>query len=219
MIKFDGIKRQAFIKSVDNESVHALFRDTSSRAEYKYPNGELSILNRHLAGMGTKRVGVAGLPPEITNNTLHASPVSYGKVLNIQAEMWCKAYRYRVSNEVQQVAMHLTRHPPSNLTIAGHRVLISYEGQPITCYGCGEVGYLYLACPARQKTGTEKQDPHRITYASILTNKASPSGRQLVDKNPTVGRKEEECTTVKATTAAIVSDMETDISKTEKEPQ
>jgi hypothetical protein len=49
MIQIDGIKRQVFIKFVDNESVHALLRDTSGRAEYKYPNGELSIVNIDLA--------------------------------------------------------------------------------------------------------------------------------------------------------------------------
>jgi hypothetical protein len=156
MIQTLGIKREVFIKFVDNESLHALLRDTSDRAEYIYPNGELSIVNIDLAGMGTKRVRVAGLPPEITNVSLHAPLVSYGKVLNIQAEMWSKAYRYPVSNGVRQVSMHLTRHLPSHLTIAGQRVLISYEGQPSTCYGCGEVGHLYHSCPARQTTGTER---------------------------------------------------------------
>jgi hypothetical protein len=39
MIQIDGIKRQVFIKFVDNESVHALLRDTSGRAldcEYRF---------------------------------------------------------------------------------------------------------------------------------------------------------------------------------------
>jgi hypothetical protein len=77
---------------------------------------------------------------------------------------------------------------------------------------------MYLACPARQTTGTEKQDAHRTTYESIVTTKASSTGRQQVDKNPTVERKEEQCNTVNATTEAIVSDMEIDTSKKEKEP-
>ena len=45
MILIDGTKRQAFIKFVDNESVHALLRDTAGRAEYKYPSGYISIVN------------------------------------------------------------------------------------------------------------------------------------------------------------------------------
>jgi hypothetical protein len=119
---------------VDNESVHALLRDTSGRAEYKYPNGELLIVNVDRQGWAS-------------NDTLHESLASFRKVLNIHAEMWSKAYRYPVSNGVRQVAMHLT--------IAGHQVLLLYEGQPATCYGCGKIGHLYQACPARQATGTE----------------------------------------------------------------
>jgi hypothetical protein len=83
MIQIDGIKRQVFIKFVDNESVHALLPDTSSCAEYKCPSGKLSIVNIDLVGMGTKRVRVANLLPKVSNDTLHASPASFGKVLNI----------------------------------------------------------------------------------------------------------------------------------------
>jgi hypothetical protein len=43
MIQIDGIKRQVFIKFVDNESVHALLRDTSGRAEYKHPTGSYQL--------------------------------------------------------------------------------------------------------------------------------------------------------------------------------
>jgi hypothetical protein len=152
----------------------------------------------------------------MTNDTLHSSLVSYGKVLNIQAEMWSKANKYPVSNRVRQVSIHLTRHPLSHLAIAGQRVRISYEGQPSTCYGCGEVGHLYQACPERQTTGTERQDPY--DHLCIHCYKASPSGRQLVDTNPTVGQKGVKCNTVNATTATTVSDRETDTSMTDMEP-
>jgi len=94
MIQIDGIKRQVFIKFVDNESVHALLRDTAGSAEYKYPNGEISTVNIDMAGMGTKRIRVANLPPEVHNDTLHESLASFGKVLNIHAETWARIYRY-----------------------------------------------------------------------------------------------------------------------------
>jgi len=129
MIQIDGIKRQVFIKSVDKESVHALLRDTAGRAEYKYPNGEISIVNIDTAGMGTKLIRVVNLPPEVPNDTLHESLASFGKVLNIHAETWAKIYGYPVSNGVRQVVMNLARHLPSHLTIAGYRVLLFYEGQ------------------------------------------------------------------------------------------
>ena len=70
MIQIDDIKQQVFIKFVDNESVHALLRDTSGRVEYKYPSRELSIIIIGMEGMGTKHVLVANLPPELSNDTL-----------------------------------------------------------------------------------------------------------------------------------------------------
>jgi len=150
MIEIDGIKRQVFIKFVDNESVHALLRDTAGRTETNSPNREISIVNIDMTGMGTKRIRVANVPPEVHNDTLHESLASFGKFLNIHAKTWARIYRYPVSNGVRQVVMHLTRHLPSHLTIAGYRVPISYEEQPATCYGCGAVGHLHQACPARR---------------------------------------------------------------------
>jgi hypothetical protein len=73
-----------------------------------------------------------------------------------------------------------------------------------------------MPCASDNRDG--EAGPPRFTYASIVTNKASPFGRQLVDTNPTVGQKGEECNIVNATTAAIVSDRETDTNMTEMEP-
>jgi hypothetical protein len=70
MIHIDGIKRQVYISMVDGECVLAVLRDTGGQVEYKYPNGELSIVSLAVAGMGTKRTRVANLPPELPNETL-----------------------------------------------------------------------------------------------------------------------------------------------------
>ena len=160
--------------------------------------------------MGTKYVWVANLPPEVSNDMLHASLASFGKVLNIHTEMWSKAYRYHVSNGVRQFAMHLTRHLHSHLTIAGHRILLLYEGQPATCCGCGELGNFYQTCPACQTTGTDRQDPPKATCSSIVTNKTSLSGRQSMETNANMEQHEAECNNVYTTTAAIISDREID---------
>jgi hypothetical protein len=61
-----------------------------------------------------------------------------------------------------------------HLTIAGYRILLSYEGQPATCYGCGEIGHLYQARPARRATETERQDPTKTTYASFSQTQPPP---------------------------------------------
>jgi hypothetical protein len=80
MIQVDGIKRQVYIKLADTESVLALLRDTAGQAEYKYPSGDLSIVNTALAGLGTKRIRIANLPPEVSNDTLRATLAPYGKI-------------------------------------------------------------------------------------------------------------------------------------------
>jgi hypothetical protein len=74
----------------------------------------------------------------------------YGTVKGISEESWSKAYRYSVSNGIRIVELSLKLHIPSNMVIAGTRVIISYEGQPLTCYGCNGAGHQY-ECPQRKK--------------------------------------------------------------------
>ena len=46
----------------------------------------------------------------------------------------------------------LTQHILSHTVVAGHRTLISYKGQPKTCYCCNETEHLYQGCPRRRRT-------------------------------------------------------------------
>jgi hypothetical protein len=86
MIQIDGIKRHVYIKLEDQDTVQALLRDTAGQAEYKHPTGEMSIVQIALAGLGTKRIRVANLPPEASNESLKAALAPYGKIMNIQNE-------------------------------------------------------------------------------------------------------------------------------------
>jgi hypothetical protein len=54
MIQIDGIKRQVYIKLTDNDCALARLRETGGQAEYKYPTGELFIVNITMAGYGHK---------------------------------------------------------------------------------------------------------------------------------------------------------------------
>ena len=40
---------------------------------------------------------------------------------------------------------------PSHISVAGHRVLVSYDGQPMTCYDCNDMGHLYQACSMQRR--------------------------------------------------------------------
>ena len=64
---------------------------------------------------------------------------------------------------------NLKKHIPSQLTIASARVLISYEGQPSTCYGCNEQGHISHDCLRRRQTESQDDDTNKPTWVNIVT--------------------------------------------------
>jgi hypothetical protein len=166
--------------------MHTLIRDTNGQAAFKHQSGELSHVTIEIASLGSKRVRVVNLPPEVENDFLRNTLAPYGNVLHIQNEKWSKAYRYVVDNGVRQVTMCLQRHIPSHFTVTGQRVLLSYEGQPATCYGCGAEDHMYQGCPARNRPKTVKDRTTKPSYADILmTSTVPPSGSQTGAITPT----------------------------------
>ena len=73
MIQIDGTKRQVYIKLIHNVYVQALHTETNGQTEYKHHNGVLSTVNTAMAGMGTKRVRLANLPPEVKENAIRTA--------------------------------------------------------------------------------------------------------------------------------------------------
>ena len=172
-IQIDGIKRQVYIKLIDNAKLQALLRETSGQAEYKHHNGVLSIVNIAVAGKGTKRFRIANLPPEVKEYAIRTALTPFGTVLAVIEEMWPNTYIYKVPNGVRQVTITLTKPIPSQLIVDGHRTLLSYEGQPTTCYGCGDIGHLYPTCPKRRNRATVPRDQQHETYATVVAPSTS----------------------------------------------
>jgi hypothetical protein len=73
---------------------------TKGKSEYKHDNGEISQVEITIAGMGSKRVSIANLPPEISDGTVRYAFSNCGEIQDIQEERWSKAYRYSVSNGI-----------------------------------------------------------------------------------------------------------------------
>ena len=156
MIKTDGIRRQVFIILINNDCVQSLLRDTSGEIKYKHQVGVVSTVGITVAGLGTKRVRVANQPPEVPDAVLLTALATFGKVQTIQGELWAKTYGYAVPNGIRQVMIMLTKHITSHLTVAGNRVLLSYDGQPATCWVCGETGHMLQTCPKRNTGGPQQ---------------------------------------------------------------
>jgi len=91
--------------------------------------------------------------------------------------------------------MTLTQHISSHLTIAGHRVLLSYEGQPLTCYGCEEIGHMYQICPKKQRRGKKMSKDLTPTYANIAANNTPKGGEPQQDKAEQISATEQVSTT------------------------
>ena len=110
MIKIDGIKRQVYLKMTDIEGAQDIIQGTGGHAEYKHANCEISTVRINMAGMCTRRIRIANLPPEVGEDTLRASLAQSGKILSVKEETWARIYRCAVASGIQQVEMTLTKH-------------------------------------------------------------------------------------------------------------
>ena len=137
--------------------------------EFRHDNGELFLVHIDLDGTGVRRIRLAGLAPEVKDKTIREALSPYGEVKEVHEDTWSKGYCYHIYNGVRTAVTNLKKHLPSHMKIAGTRVLISYEGQPPTCYGCNEQGHLNQDCPHRRQAGAQREDTHKTSWANIVT--------------------------------------------------
>jgi hypothetical protein len=79
--------------------------------------------------------------------------------------------------------MTLTKHIPPYVVIDGHRALTSYDGQPQTCYGCGDTDHMYHACPKRRVAKFKTHAPANPKWADISAATAPPASDLGVSDN------------------------------------
>jgi hypothetical protein len=150
MIQIDGPRRHVYIKFKNAEQVHTVLNESEGQRENRHDNGVISKVKIEPAGMGIKTIRIANLPPEVNERGTANILSRYGEVKDLRDEAWSKSYRYKISNGIRIATMNLKEHIPSYMTIASHKVLISYEGQPATCYGCNNTGHQFQDCPTRR---------------------------------------------------------------------
>jgi hypothetical protein len=173
MIQIDGIGRQVFIRFTDH-FVQDILNATNGQTVYKHATGDISPVRLMIAWMGTRRVRLANLSPELPNTTVRNALSQYGDVQSIKDDTGAKHYRYTVSNRIRIVMMTSKKHIPSHITVTGYRALTSYDGQPQTCYGC-QRQRTYVSClPKAQGSKTMAPAPVAHTWANIVASTTTP---------------------------------------------
>jgi hypothetical protein len=175
MIQIDGPKRHVYIKVSDPARMQELLTSTTGQAEYQTTNGVISKIRIEAVGLGLRKGRIANPPSEISGRNIRIALRQFREIRDIQSDTWSNNYRYRVSNGIRITTMNLVQHILSHIIAAGHRALISYEGQPTTCFGCNEIGHLYQVCPNRRHTGAVDPRAARKSWAEVATTGAADS--------------------------------------------
>lgn len=134
-IQIEGPSRQVFIKTIQNKTLEDLVHCTHGETTYEHDNGEISKVRLCFAGLGKRNIRIANFPPEMPNEVIRIYMSKYGTIHNITDEKWSNTYRYCVGNGIRIATIDLKVHVVSHIYI-GYRALISYTGQPVTCYVC-----------------------------------------------------------------------------------
>jgi len=140
---------------------------TTGQAEYRHMNGVISKVRIEAVGLGLRKVRIANLPPEVPDSYVRMALGKFGEIRDIQNDTWSNAYHYPVPNGIQIATLNLIQRIPSHIIVAGHKTLISYEGQQTTCYRCNEMGHLYQVCPHRRRPGAVDVRTTRTSWAVV----------------------------------------------------
>jgi hypothetical protein len=188
-VQVDGPWKRAYVKFLTEEHMRSIVQESGGRKEYKHETGEISIVNIEVVGLGTRKVRIATLAPEIRDATVRAALTRYGEIHDIKHEQWGKPYRYNVANGIRTADITLKNHIPSQLVIAGTRVLITYEGQPTTCYTCNTTGHQSIDYPHRRSCTRTAPTSRPVAWADMVKYGARQSCQS---DGPEMARMEEE---------------------------
>ena len=179
LIQIDGPRRQVYIKLNSTDYAKEIVRDSAGQLTYTHETGEISIVRIDFAGMGTRKIRIADLPPEVSDQAISRALQPYGEILELRHETWSSIYRYKVPNGIRIALTTLKKHVPSRMSIGGHRATISYGGQPPTCFGCNGIDHQYQQCPNRKLREPQTAQTQN-TWANIVQQKP-PTPKRTTD--------------------------------------
>jgi hypothetical protein len=68
------------------------------------------------------------------------------------------------------------------MVIAGDRVIVSYEGQPVLCYTCGGTGHMRQTCPHRRSDKQASPPAPNNSWAKVAAT-GKPTHKKRADGN------------------------------------
>jgi hypothetical protein len=88
MVQVDGPKRRVYVQLNDNIIMQAVYQNTQGQLEYRHDTGGISHVKIEIAGMRTRRVHIANLPPETPDTIIRSILAKYGEVKEISEGQW-----------------------------------------------------------------------------------------------------------------------------------
>jgi hypothetical protein len=118
--------------------------------------------------MGLKKVRIQNFPQDVTNRPVREASGKYAEVRRTTEEQCTNAYRYLVLNGIKIIGMNLRKPLPCHMNIPNSSVLVCYEGQPSTCYGCGDMGHQYQDCSQRKHRPNNNEVTSPTKWSDIV---------------------------------------------------
>ena len=88
VIQIDGPIRKEYVKFVNSERMMRVLQPIQGDLNFHHENGEISKETVDIAGVGSRRVRVSALPPEVTEAQITNVMSTYGDVKKIHDEVW-----------------------------------------------------------------------------------------------------------------------------------
>nr|AKU04651.1 gag-like protein [Blattella germanica] len=121
-------------------------------------------------------VRVLNIPPEVPNDRIRNVLQNYGKVQLIENEKWSHKFKYNVETGIRVVQMIIQKPIPSSMTVANYEAYITYPGQEITCFYCGNASHMRQNCPNRNiKAPVTVQGRTRLTVSDLFRSPTATS--------------------------------------------
>jgi len=111
---------------------------------------------------------VSILPLEVTEAQITIVMSTYGDVKKAHDKVWAHVYRFEVKTDVRLVDIGRKKRIPSHIKLDGHRALVSYEGQPVTCSRGNEQGHQIHDCPRRKLPGSQQTSNDGNSRANMV---------------------------------------------------